>query len=85
MFDNLKKSFEQWDKQDRAKIDAELENQAYIWLNNLYLSIERGDTKLTITTANQLRILAGKSCPNDSIMQEYWNREFQKLKNWENV
>lgn len=68
---------------------AEIERQAnlaYIELNNLYLQIQSGKKRLTITTANTLRVLVGKAYPSgDSILTNWWNEQFQRLPNWNNV
>lgn len=62
------------------------EQKAYIELNNLYISIECGDTKLTITTANRLRVLVSKAYDRmDDVMPEWWANEFTKLPNWLSV
>lgn len=82
----------QWDRQESVS----RANRAYVELNNLYLSIERGATPLTITTANQLRVLAvqsqGDERPQDdfqaqmvSTIQQYWMNEFEKLPDWLDV
>jgi hypothetical protein len=80
-----KNTWKQWDLQEARRIAKLMEDQAYILLNNLYLAIERGTEKLTIHTANQLRVLAGKSYPQDDPMRDWWAGEFQKLKGWNNV
>lgn len=74
-----------WDAQERRRIAKLMEDQAYVWLNNLYLSIERGDTELTITTAGWLCRLAGKVYHSSDPMLDWWRGEFQKLPGWENV
>jgi hypothetical protein len=59
------------------------QHAAWIKLNNLYLSIQRGTRKLSITTANELRVLVGDAYDADeTIMQDFWAREFTKLPHW---
>lgn len=71
----------QWDKQEKARIQT----ANWIVLNNLYLSIERGETRLTIHTANDLRTLVTRAYDRDDQQLDWWNGEFQKLPNWNNV
>jgi hypothetical protein len=84
-------AFNQWDNQETARLQREQEEretEAHRQLSNLYLSIERGDTELTITTANQLRILLSHTYPltfDDRIMIAYWMDEFTKLPGWFDV
>ena len=59
-------------------------DQDFIQLNNLYLSIESGETKLSIHTSNTLRTLAGKLYNDFQEMEDHWLNEFQKLPNWNN-
>jgi hypothetical protein len=75
----------QWDKQEKAR----LENVAWINLSNLYLSVERGTTKLDRHVANTLFLLARDAYPNQPRTDgvgfdpiEYWHKEFEKLPNW---
>lgn len=83
--------FHQWDVQEKARIQAEHERnetEAHRLLSNLYLSVERGTTKLTITVANELRTLLSKAYPrhfDDRVTIAYWMDEFTKLPNWFNV
>ena len=87
-------SFKIFDRQQEEKLAAEMAHiieleameAAWIELNNLYLSIERGDVELNVHTANQLRTLVGKGFTrDDDIMRDYWQREFEKLDGWNNV
>lgn len=55
---------------------------AYVQLNNLYLAVECGLEKLTITVANRLRCLVPQVYGPDDPMIEYWDREFQLLPRW---
>lgn len=73
--------WQQWDKQEERR----LQNAAYIQLNNLYLSIERGCEKLTITLANKLRILVDSAYDRDDPMRDWWMSEFTELPRWFDV
>lgn len=64
---------------------AKAQNDAYICLNNLYLSIEGGRKRLTIRSGNDLRILASMAYNPGDPMLEYWAGEFQKLPGWNNI
>jgi len=84
--------WKQWDAQEerrRAREAAETKRQMrdrnYIELNNLYLAIERGAVALTITTANELRVLASRAYEQGDQFIDWWNGEFQKLEGWDNV
>lgn len=68
--------FEQWDRQTNNR------QEAWIKLNNLYLAIERGQSRLSITTANTLRVLASTAYARNDPMLDYWQGEFEKLPNW---
>ena len=64
------------------KIEAD---KAYRNLNNLYLYIQRGVIKLTRQVYNTLfRLLYGFET-YDSMMFNWWVKEFQKLPGWLNV
>lgn len=76
----LSDAFKQLDKQaEERRIQL-----AYINLNNLYLSVERGETKMSIHVQNDLYRLAGIVYPfkSEPVMSEYWLAEFEKLPNW---
>ena len=83
--------WKQWDSQCTRRREV----LAYVELNNLYLSIECGETSLTVTTANRLRVLVGKldesrpvdsfECYMDSVISQYWETEFEKLPGWFDV
>lgn len=76
----LSDAFKQLDKQaEERRIQL-----AYISLNNMYLSVERGDTKLTRTIANELYNLLVTVYPycTEPVMNNYWNAELEKLPNW---
>lgn len=80
----------QWERQEEARKRAEKmvkQTLAYIALNNLYLNIEAGREKLTVHTANDLRVLAGRAYDRqeDEMMLEWWEGEFRKLDGWLNV
>jgi len=60
------------------------EDQDFIRLNNLYLQVERGETKMSIHTGNELRTLAGRLYNDWQEMQDHWTTEFEKLPNWNN-
>lgn len=85
MDSNRQSVWAQWDKQETRRIELQMQENAYITLNNLYLSIERGETKLTVATGNQLRILATKAYNRGDSMVDWWAKEFQELKGWDNV
>ena len=71
-----------WDAQTNDK------QVAFIELNNLYLAVERGTVALTIHTSNTLRTLVGKIYPafrGNDFIRDYWQEEFTKLPNWNNV
>ena len=77
--------WKQWDLQEARRI-AKLEvERAYVELNNTYLAIERGISRLTIHSANTLRCLVTRAYSQDDPMRDYWAEEFTKLPNWENV
>jgi hypothetical protein len=75
----------QWDRQEQRR----LETQAWINLSNLYLSVERGTTKLDRHIANTLFMLARDAYPHNKSNNgigfdpiEYWHKEFELLPNW---
>lgn len=61
------------------------QDAAYIVLNNLYLSVERGEQKLTVRIANELRELLGSAYESNDSMIDWWMGEFFKLPGWLNV
>ena len=76
----MKTIWQQWDEQTNDKWEA------YVELNNLYLGIQRGSIPLNIHTSNRLRCLATKAYRrSDTTLLDYWQREFEKLPNWNNV
>lgn len=81
----LEEIFTQWDRQEASRISREASDQAYIELNNLYLSIQKGVTKLTIHTGNQLRTLAGKAYSLGDPMLDWWKEQFLRLDGWNDV
>jgi len=86
MLESTRVSFHLWDEQELARVQEmrkQLQQAAYIELNNLYLSVERGETPMSITVSNQLRTLVGRAYDQDDDMsRNYWNRELQALPNW---
>ena len=60
-------------------------DEAYAKLNNLYLSIQRGDTKLTRREYNDLNDYLCKVYSHKDPMFDWWIREFYKLPGWLNV
>lgn len=74
-----------------SQMMQELQNMSkdrlYVQLNNLFLSIERGDVKLTIRNAHFLLALAGSiwNDPAEDFIRDDWMNEFQKLPGWLNV
>ena len=62
------------------------QDAAYIVLNNLYLSVARGEQKLTVRIANELRVLLDSAYDRtDEVMRDWWMYEFYKLPGWLNV
>ena len=55
---------------------------AYIEMNNLYVRISRGDERITVWKATQLRTLVGQAYDQGDPMVEWWGREFGKLPGW---
>lgn len=73
--------WQQWDKQTNDRL------LSYIDLNNLYLDIQAGRKRLSITTSNTLRVLVSQAYdpkPGNDFIREWWSREFEKLKGWFN-
>jgi hypothetical protein len=77
--------WQQWDKQEEARIKRRDQQAAYIKLNNLYLAVESRSVRLKISTANELRVLVNNAYNRNDPMIGYWMREFEKLPNWDNV
>jgi len=84
--------WKQWDAQEERRRAREAQAQKlvdqtlqYVALNNLYLQIERGQVKLTIHTANDLRTLVSRAYDQDDPMRDWWMGEFQQLEGWDNV
>ena len=75
----------QWEKQEQKRRKTYEQQASWIELNNLYLRIERGEITLTVTTANELRLLLCYAYDKDDPMAEYWQQQFDKLSNWHNV
>ena len=67
---------------EQKKVEADM---AYAELNNLYLSIQRGDVKLTRKEYNQLNDLLGRVYSHQEPMHDWWWKEFQRLPGWLNV
>jgi hypothetical protein len=68
----------------KAKAER-LPNLAYIDLNNLYLKVQNGHWRLTITRANTLRLLVDDAYPDrvaDEVIREWWMGQLQKLPRW---
>lgn len=68
-----------WDAQTNDRWEA------YVELNNLYLSIERGQDRMTITNSNRLRVLAQKAYGRTDPFIDWWQNEFTKLPGWYDV
>jgi hypothetical protein len=81
----LKATFEQWERQEEKRLAKVSQNAAYVELNNLYLAIERGYSKLTVWKSNQLRTLVSAAYDIDDQMRDWWMGEFLTLPNWANV
>lgn len=73
-----------------------LENEYWIELNNLLLSVQRGETNLTISVSNRLRTLLALAWPYKKEHNSYdimmidnirkdWETSFQELGGWNNV
>lgn len=80
--------FIQREMDKRRKEREDRVNYFFVELNNLYLSIERGETSLTIHSKNRLFNLLERVYPagaGEDVMREYWWQEFQLLPNWINV
>jgi hypothetical protein len=76
-----------WQQWDRQANSMEVMHRR---LSNLYLSVERGDTPLTIKVGAELRTLAGMIYPVgqsvfDTHFNEWWMGEFMKLEGWLDV
>lgn len=79
---NGRTHWQQWDIQ----VARRNEQLAYIELNNLYLAVERGCTRLNVSTANRLRVLVTEAYPGfDDMLQDWWLGEFEKLPGWLDV
>jgi hypothetical protein len=68
----------------------EIEQLAYIALNNLYLKIERGDMPMNVRTSNTLRTLVMKAYPESfdirvDNLRDWWHDEFLKLPGFDQV
>jgi len=74
--------WQQWDKQEAKRISKANQDQAYIRLNNLYLAVERGATKLSIGVRNELCLLVGKAYDYGDPLIDWWSTEFVKLPHW---
>jgi hypothetical protein len=85
MDQHLQTSFVQWDSQEAKRLAREASDQAYIALNNLYLQVQRGRVRLTITIANDLRVLAGQAYQHGDPMLDWWAGEFIRLPRWNDV
>jgi hypothetical protein len=72
-------------KAKEAEERAKRSDEAYAELNNLYLSIERGEVKLTKKEYFQLDGLLNEVYSHTEPMHEWWWKEFQKLPGWLNV
>ena len=74
---------------EMEQLEKEMEQleseQNYICLNNLYLSIERGEVVLNTHLGIVLRTLVMKAYDSNSFMIDWWAGEFRKLDGWLNV
>lgn len=77
--------WQKWEDQEGRRLAKVSSDQAYIELNNLFLNVERGQTKLTIGIGNILRNLVVKAYGYDDPMVDYWAREFEGLEGWNDV
>jgi len=77
--------WQQWNRQEERRLRRVAQEMAYIQLNDLYLSIERGEVKLNVHLGNHLRVLVGQAYDRDDQFREWWTAEFVKLPNWNNV
>lgn len=80
----MNNTWSQWDLQETRRLLTVKQTAAYVALNNLYLAVERGDVKLSITVSNQLRVLASEAYNKFDPMLDYWLAEFIKLPGWNN-
>ena len=75
-------------KERKAKIKLEYERvQAHVELNNLYLRVERGDIKMSITISNKLQTLIAFIYPRSEekwgiSLSDHWMEECAKLPGW---
>ena len=79
--------WKQWEIQEQKRFAKETlakQLQAYIELNNLYLNIESGKAKMSITNGNILRTLVSQAYFLHDPMITWWGEEFEKLPNWFN-
>lgn len=66
-------------------------DEAYVYLNNLYLALERGKCVMTIHTHNRLRELLDLAYPLEDCdtftesLRSHWLREFEKLPHYYDV
>lgn len=72
-------------EEEAAQAKTKAQTDSYICLNNLYLNIEAGRKRLTVRSANDLRILASMAYNPGDPMLDYWAGEFEKLPGWNNV
>jgi len=74
--------WQQWDKQEAARLYNAAQTDAYIELSNTFLAIERGTITMDLFHSNNLRCLVMKAYDQGDSMIEWWGREFEKLPLW---
>lgn len=75
----MKNVWKQWDEQTNERW------LAYVDLNNLYLSVERGTVALNVHVANILWNLSRTVAGKDLFQLNYWEAVLAKLPNWKLV
>jgi hypothetical protein len=72
------------ERTQKEKIDQE--NYYYVLLNNLYLQMQRKETRLTISSRQMLYDYLAKAYDEkEHMMREFWEKEFQRLPNWNTI
>ena len=74
--------WQQWDLQEARRLRHVNQTAAWVQLNNLYLSIERGEVKMSIHMGNQLHMLVTHAYDRGDPMISWWMDEFSSLPGW---
>ncbi len=84
----MKKTYKFETKKQRIEVNIDItpkreplpEEAAYIELNNLYLALESGKEKMSITNRNKLEVLLDEAYPDHcETLINWWYEEFYKL------